>query len=75
MAVGRYHVSALFSDGNLFACRRDLGSSVCTLELKKVEIPNGETIMKVACGEDNIVAVMESGNVFSWYVTSVHLSN
>ena len=78
VACGPYHTASVSSNGDLFTWgdgkygvlghgdvkRRDTP--------KKVKIPGGETVVKVACGRRHTAAVTATGKLFTWYVSYNH---
>ena len=79
ISCGPHHTAAVSSSGELFTW--GLGSSgqlghgdeKVQDAPKKVEIPGGEAVVKVACGRSHTAAVTATGKLLTWYVSSCYL--
>ena len=75
IACGWYHTAAVSRNGDLFTWGRcdsgKLGHGDWNHRHSptKVEIPGGETVIKVACGHQHTAAVTATGKLLTWYVT------
>ena len=76
VACGLFHTAAVSSNGEVFTwgCSGNgqLGHGDCMDRNvpKKVEIPGGEVVVKVACGVYYTAAVTRAGKLFTWYVSN-----
>ena len=74
VACGPFHTVALSSNGEVFTWgnggsgRLGHGDRKNRNVPEKVEIPGGEAVVKVACGESHTAAVTATGTLFTWYV-------
>ena len=74
VACGLCHTAALSSNGEVFTWgsgnwgRLGHGDQNHRFVPTKVEIPGGERIVKVSCGDYHTAAVTASGKLFTWYV-------
>ena len=74
VACGLCHTAALSSNGEVFTCgwgyygQLGHGDKEDRSVPTKVEIPGGERIVKVACGDYHTAAVTVTGKLYTWYV-------
>ena len=74
IVCGQFHTAAVSSNGDLFTWGCDYFGQLGHYEKgdrhapKKVEIPGGEAVVKVACGPRHTAAVTSTGKLFTWYV-------
>ena len=75
VACGLFHTAAVSSDGEVFTWGYGYYGQLGHGDRKdrtvptKVEIPGGEAIVKVACGDEHTAAVTATGKCFTWYVS------
>ena len=75
IVCGQFHTAAVSSNGDLFTWGCDYFGQLGHYEKgdrhapKKVEIPGGEAVVKVACGRWHTAAVTSTGKLFTWYVS------
>ena len=75
IVCGWCHTAAVSSNGDLFTWgngdsgRLGHGDENDIHSPKKVKIPGGEAVVKVACGEWHTAAVTASGKLLTWYVS------
>ena len=75
VACGNYHNATVSSNGEVFTWgwggdgQLGHGDSNDRRVPTKVEIPEGEVVVKVACGSYHTVAVTRTGKLFTWYVS------